>query len=424
MDALDALSGALDLLAGSDPFSLSDRASVLRLEKELGRLSCVTSKAVAGFAEGGEWAAAGAQSAAAWIATCCHLPLGEVRAHLRRGRALPSMPVVAEAFSLGSIAPAHVDVLVKAAKAATGTDPQAFTRCEAALVQAAEELGFRAFGDAVTYFTQMADPDGAEEADLARRARRDAYVVESINGMYLLGANLDPVSGAIVANEFARIEQDLFEAEWAAAKEALGRDPKVGELANTPAQRRADALVEMAVRSKGANATDRRAEPLFSVLVGYEALHGRISRIEGGPIVSPGALLPWLKGADFERIVFSPRARIECSTTARFFTGATRRAIEVRDQCCTHPFCEAPAERCQIDHVIPYAKGGETTQENGRVHCGFHNRLRNQGGDDGGDDECGGDGTGGGGERAGGGDERAGGGGHEADDGPDDEGGP
>ncbi len=201
-----------------------------------------------------------------------------------------------------------------------------------------------------------------------------------------------------MASEFARIEQDLFEAEWAEAKEALGRDPKVGELARTPAQRRADALVEMAVRSKGANATDRRPEPLFSVLVGYEALHGRISRIEGGPIVSPGALLPWLKGADFERIVFSPRARIECSKTARFFTGATRRAIEVRDQCCTHPFCEAPAERCQIDHVIPYAKGGETTQENGRVHCGFHNRLRNQGGDDGGDDECGGDGTGGGGE--------------------------
>jgi hypothetical protein len=269
--------------------------------------------------------------------------------------------------------------LVKAAKAVGHADPEAFSRCEAALLEAATELRFVPFANAVTYFTQMADPDGAEERDLARRARRDAYVAQSMNGMYLLGGTLDPISGAIVAGEFTRIENQLFEAEWASAKEALGRDPRVDELPRTPAQRRADALVEMAVRSKGAKATDRRPEPLFSVLVGYEALHGRISQIEGGPIVTPGALLPWLEGASFERIIFGPGTRIECSQTARFFTGATRRAIEIRDQHCTHPFCEVPAARCQIDHIIPYAQGGETTQGNGRLHCGFHNRLRNHG---------------------------------------------
>jgi hypothetical protein len=86
-----------------------------------------------------------------------------------------------------------------------------------------------------------------------------------------------------------------------------------------------------------------------------------------------------LDGASFERIIFGPGTRIECSQKARFFTGATRRAIEVRDQYCTHPFCEVPAARCQIDHIIPYAQGGETTQQNARVHCGFHNRLRNHG---------------------------------------------
>ena len=161
-------------------------------------------------------------------------------------------------------------------------------------MQAAQELTFVPFANAVAYFTQMADPDGAEEADMARRARRDAYVIQSINGMYLLGGNLDPIGGAIVAGELSRLEQLLFEAEWAKAKEDLGRDPKVHELPRTPAQRRADALVEMAVRSKGAKATDRRPAPLFSVFVGYETLKGRISQIEGGPVVSPGALVPWL----------------------------------------------------------------------------------------------------------------------------------
>ncbi len=377
MDVLDTLTHAVDLFAEADPFSYGDVDSVQRLEKQRGRLDCCTAKAVASFAEGGEWAAAGAQSAVAWIAATCHLPVGEVRKHLRRGRALASMPIVAEAFSDGSICGAHVDVLVKAAKTVALADPDAFARCEATLVQVAQERTFATFCGSVTYFTQMADPNGAEEADLHRRARRDAYVVQSLDGMYLLGGNLDPMSGAIVAGELTRIEAELFEAEWAMSKETLGRDPKVHELPNTSAQRRADALVEMAVRSKGAKATDRRPVALVSVLVGYEALYGRISQIEGGPILSPGALLPWLKGAEFERIVFSPGVRIECSKTARFFTGATRRAIEVRDQQCTHPLCEAPAQRCQIDHILPFSQGGETTQENGRVLCSFHNRLRN-----------------------------------------------
>jgi hypothetical protein len=85
-----------------------------------------------------------------------------------------------------------------------------------------------------------------------------------------------------------------------------------------------------------------------------------------------------MDGAWFERIIFRPRARAECSVKARFFTGATRRAIEVRDHDgCSHEYCEEPAENCQIDHIVPYGQGGETTQEMGRVMCGFHNRLRN-----------------------------------------------
>jgi hypothetical protein len=95
-------------------------------------------------------------------------------------------------------------------------------------------------------------------------------------------------------------------------------------------------------------------------------------------------VVPWLDQATFERIVFAPGKRVECSVTARFFTGATRRAIEIRDQHCTHPFCEVPAARCQIDHIIPYAQGGETTQGNGQLQCGFHNRQRNSGPDPGG----------------------------------------
>ena len=62
----------------------------------------------------------------------------------------------------------------------------------------------------------------------------------------------------------------------------------------------------------------------------------------------------------------------------RSFTGALRRLIEVRDRLCYHEFCDEAAHRCQADHVIPWSEGGMTAQWNGRLACGFHNRLRHR----------------------------------------------
>jgi 5-methylcytosine-specific restriction endonuclease McrA len=59
----------------------------------------------------------------------------------------------------------------------------------------------------------------------------------------------------------------------------------------------------------------------------------------------------------------------------RRFTGALRRAIEVRDRHCQHPSgCDEPAENCDVDHKLPYTDGGETSQENGELKCRPQNR--------------------------------------------------
>jgi len=58
------------------------------------------------------------------------------------------------------------------------------------------------------------------------------------------------------------------------------------------------------------------------------------------------------------------------------FTGATRRAIEVRDRHCTHPGCTIPADQCPIDHITEWSTGGPTTQTNGRLLCAHHNHQR------------------------------------------------
>src|SRR5439155_22759328 len=123
----------------------------------------------------------------------------------------------------------------------------------------------------------------------------------------------------------------------------------------TPAQRRADALVEMAVRASTAPADGRRPAPLFTVLVGYETFAGRVCELANRTVVTPGSLVPWLDEAYLERVVFDgPSPVIDVGHRRRLFVGATRRAVEVRDLECFHETCELPAEDCQIDHIEPW----------------------------------------------------------------------
>jgi hypothetical protein len=115
-------------------------------------------------------------------------------------------------------------------------------------------------------------------------------------------------------------------------------------------------------------------KPLFSVVVG-EASLAHLLELLHGTVVAPGAVLPWLRDCDIEGLVFAGPDRVVGVSRKRSFSGAVRRIVEVRDRRCGHASCDQPAERCQVDHVIPYSAGGLTCQSNGRLGCGFHNRL-------------------------------------------------
>jgi hypothetical protein len=195
---------------------------------------------------------------------------------------------------------------------------------------------------------------------------------------------LDPIAGATFVEQLDRISDELFRADWtdarAAVEAACSGEVTAADVRRrrSPAQRRADALVEMARRAGTAPHGGRRPEPLFTVLVDYETLAGRVCELADGTVVTPGSLLPWLDESLVERVVFdSPSRVIDVGQRSRFFTGATRRAIEVRDRGCFDKTCDAPPHRCQVDHVLPFADGGLTTEANGRLACGFHNRRRN-----------------------------------------------
>jgi hypothetical protein len=183
----------------------------------------------------------------------------------------------------------------------------------------------------------------------------------------------------VVDNALRRIEAELFDADWAEARERRGEAAGVADLGRTAAQRRADAVVEMARRAGAVPEGARRPEPLFSVLVGYETFAGRMCELANGTVVSPGSLVHWLDEVWVERVVFdSPSRVIDVGAARRLFAGATRRAVQLRDRQCFHPPCTQPAEDCEIDHVEPWSAGGATVAANGRVACGHHNRARHR----------------------------------------------
>lgn len=174
--------------------------------------------------------------------------------------------------------------------------------------------------------------------------------------------------GEIVSGELGRIETELFEADRAEAKARLGRDPHPDELARSAAQRRADALVEMATRPAGSSGS--RPVPLFSVLVDFPTLTGRICELASGTVVSPGALLPWLDSADIERAVWRAPNRIEVSERARLFTGAPGGP----SSCATGPAptptatCRCPAARPTTSS--PTAPAGPPPRRTGGCSAG------------------------------------------------------
>ena len=373
---LEDLTAVVDGICGADPSQFADMEAIKVLRRQMARLDAAATRSTASFDASGEWKESGARSLSGLLAGECNLPITETRRQISNGRALRHMPLVEEAWLDGDISAAHVGVLAGACSEARR---ETFARDEKILVDDAKCMRFRHFWRALRYWEQLTDPDGVEDEAENERGQRELYFSQSFRGMWLGKMAFDPLSGTIVNNELARLEKQMFDADWAEARARLGDAATAADLGRTPAQRRADALVEMAIRSRTVPADGRRPEPLFSVFVGFETSAGRICELANGVPVTPGTLVPWLPQSWIERVVFDGPSRvIDIGVKRRLFTGATRRAVQLRDRECFHEFCDLPAEDCQVDHIVPYAAGGETTQANGRPACGLHNRGRHR----------------------------------------------
>ena len=172
-----------------------------------------------------------------------------------------------------------------------------FADHEATLVEQCQLLRFPDACRMVDYWRQRADADGSEDEAARLHASRHASVAKTIDGVVDLRALFDAVGGAAFKAELDRLERQLYLA-----------DKKSGTV-RTVGQRRADALVEMAHRSRTSTPGGLRPRPLITILVG-ETSFTHLCELAEGTVIAPGQIVPLLSEADIERIVFDGPDRV------------------------------------------------------------------------------------------------------------------
>ena len=288
----DVTGGLVAELAGLrelDPQVLAEGDTIVALHEQLAILQAVVTRAVAAFDAGRSWEADGARSAASWVGTRCKLPTPVSRHRVRLGRDLRHMPEVEKAWVAGEINEFHVSLLVRA----RARNPEAFRRDEELLTGEAKRWRYVHFVKVITYWMHLADPDGAEERAEQAHARRRYHHSKGFEGLWFADGIFDAVGGAIFDKVLREIYDELFQQDWTEAKARVGEGVTVSDLARTPAQRRADAVVEMARRAGAMPEGARKPEPLFTVVVGYDRF-ARACELWEGTVVTPGQLGPWL----------------------------------------------------------------------------------------------------------------------------------
>lgn len=203
------------------------------------------------------------------------------------------------------------------------------------------------------------------------KARR-LHLSPTYAGTVRLDGDLDPEGGEIVLTAVGSI------------LDAEARDDAPDD--RTPAQRRADGLVEIC-RSwldRGKTATVAGERPHLTVTVDLEVLERRApGMVETGhrQVLHPEAARRLACDAAVSRVITNGDSEpLDVGRRTRTVPPAMRRAVVIRDTHCTFPGCDRPHQWCDAHHIVHWAQGGDTSVANLTLLCRRHHRLVHEGG--------------------------------------------
>jgi len=234
-----------------------------------------------------------------------------------------------------------------------------------------------------------------ETADAARTAAADRrhFTIEhgrvSFDGTSCVHGELDLADAldleAAVAHGAATLAAlgctDTLDVRRAAAAGDLARRQLALDLTDpTPAGDPTDD--HPAAGATGAQARGRGRQVVLYVHLSEAAVFDdgvetELARVENtgalGTMVTADTIRDWCGRPD-ARVVVKPVIDLHerVATGAYEIPDRLAEQVALRDVSCSFPFCQRRARRCDTDHVIAYARGGETATENLAALCRRH----------------------------------------------------
>ena len=265
------------------------------------------------------------------------------------------------------------------------------------LVEAAVELQWPQWLDAVGYWVNSIDPDGTltDPAD----PKFGMTIRKLPDGTVRITGLLDPVTGEAAMTAIEHVEKKLRRAEEdnpdGSTLSSRQRTLTAFMRLITRGYRRKDGsypdpLVQIVMSERVAEDVLARTlgcvEPTtngpldidpYELPIDWGDVDGRCETIRGTPLHPIHAWIPLLIGT-LRRVVFDDEGKpVELGSDARLFPPKLRAALlaQFRGHCAV-PGCNNPYTWLEMDHVKPSSRGGRTHLNNGKARCGPHNRAK------------------------------------------------
>jgi hypothetical protein len=202
-----------------------------------------------------------------------------------------------------------------------------------------------------------------DEPDISEPPRRTLHLSETLDGRGDLSAGLDPEARVLTETALRLAETPDVE----------------GEPARSPAQRRADAFVDI-MRHFLDHQTDKpggRHRHHMNVIIRYEDLiNGRGGEFADGTRVDGATIQRLACDAGYHRVVAQGRSSIlDYGTTRRNVPVNLFNALVVRDRHCRFPGCDRPPNWCEAHHIDHWENHGPTKIGNLVLACSRHHHL-------------------------------------------------
>lgn len=304
-------------------------------------------------------------SASDWMRENCHMTTHASWTAVAVGEQAPRLAQSAAALRDGRIGFAHLGLMASTAVAIETSPTASALFDETTMLAKAEWMSVQRFRTACSHLRHAADREGFLAAQVEESAWRTLRLKHRGDGAIELSGCLDAEGGALLRTTL----------EPLALPSGTDDDRCTG-------QRYADALVEICNRTLDAGRVPQCASERSHIRVtsSLETLLDLVGA-PGGGVIASTTVRRLACDSTITRVLRDARsAVVDVGRSERVVAGATRRALNVRDNGCRWPGCSRPASWTAAHHIVHWAAGGKTNLENLVLLCRHHHWSVHEGG--------------------------------------------